>query len=132
MLPYPRRETELIPEEIPLVIPYEDEHLLLVDKPAGMVVHPGVGNYSGTLVNALAYHLNRQGIPAEEQNRAGLVHRIDKNTSGLLVIAKDEQTHARLAKQFFPASGRRCTSSPTDRTESTPSRTGRCCADTAT
>ena len=101
VLPYPRRETELIPEEIPLVIPYEDEHLLLVDKPAGMVVHPGVGNYSGTLVNALAYHLNRQGIPAEEQNRAGLVHRIDKNTSGLLVIAKDEQTHARLAKQFF-------------------------------
>ena len=60
-----------------------------------------MGNYSGTLVNALMHHLNKQGIPAEEQNRAGLVHRIDKNTSGLLVIAKDEQTHARLAKQFF-------------------------------
>lgn len=101
VLPYPRRETEIIPEEIPLVIPYEDEHLLIVDKPAGMVVHPGVGNYSGTLVNALAFYLNRQGISAEEQNRAGLVHRIDKNTSGLLVIAKDEVSHARLAKQFF-------------------------------
>ena len=101
VLPYPRRETELVAENIPLDIPYEDDHLLIVNKPAGMVVHPGVGNYTGTLVNALMYHLNAQGITAEEQNRAGLVHRIDKNTSGLLVIAKDEQTHARLAKQFF-------------------------------
>ena len=101
VMPYPRREVELRAENIPLDIPYEDKWLLLVDKPAGMVVHPGVGNYDGTLVNALMYHLNAQGIPAEEQNRAGLVHRIDKNTSGLLVIAKDEQTHARLAKQFF-------------------------------
>ena len=101
VMPYPRREIELLAEDIPLEIPYEDKWLLLVDKPAGLVVHPGVGNYSGTLVNALMFHLNKQGIPAEEQNRAGLVHRIDKNTSGLLVIAKDEQTHARLAKQFF-------------------------------
>ena len=101
VMPYPRREVELVAEDIPLDIPYEDRWLLLVDKPAGLVVHPGVGNYSGTLVNALMHHLNKQGIPAEEQNRAGLVHRIDKNTSGLLVIAKDEQTHARLAKQFF-------------------------------
>ena len=101
VMPYPRREVELVAEDIPLDIPYEDQWLLLVDKPAGLVVHPGVGNYSGTLVNALMHHLNKQGIPAEEQNRAGLVHRIDKNTSGLLVIAKDEQTHARLAKQFF-------------------------------
>ena len=76
-------------------------NILVNGKAAGLVVHPGVGNYSGTLVNALMHHLNKQGIPAEEQNRAGLVHRIDKNTSGLLVIAKDEQTHARLAKQFF-------------------------------
>ena len=82
-------------------IPYEDDDLLIVNKPAGMVVHPGVGNWSGTLVNALMYHLNEQGIPAEEQTRAGLVHRIDKNTSGLLVVAKNEQAHARLAKQFF-------------------------------
>ena len=95
VMPYPRREVELVAEDIPLDIPYEDQWLLLVDKPAGLVVHPGVGNYSGTLVNALMHHLNKQGIPAEEQNRAGLVHRIDKNTSGLLVIAKDEQTHAR-------------------------------------
>ena len=101
VLPYPRRETELVAENIPLDIPYEDDDLLIVNKPAGMVVHPGVGNWSGTLVNALMYHLNAQGIPAEEQTRAGLVHRIDKNTSGLLVVAKNEQAHARLAKQFF-------------------------------
>ena len=101
VLPYPRRETELVAENIPLEIPYEDDDLLIVNKPAGMVVHPGVGNWSGTLVNALMYHLNAQGIPAEEQTRAGLVHRIDKNTSGLLVVAKNEQAHARLAKQFF-------------------------------
>ena len=101
VMPYPRREVELVAEDIPLDIPYEDQWLLLVDKPAGLVVHPGVGNYSGTLVNALMHHLNKQGIPAEEQNRAGLVHRIDKNTSGLLVIAKNERAHARLAKQFF-------------------------------
>ena len=70
-------------------IPYEDDDLLIVNKPAGLVVHPGVGNYTGTLVNGLMHHLNAQGIPAGEQNRAGLVHRIDKNTSGLLVIAKN-------------------------------------------
>ncbi len=101
VMPYPKREIEIIAEDIPLTIPYEDADLLLVNKPAGLVVHPGVGNYRGTLVNALMFHLNRQGISAEEQNRAGLVHRIDKNTSGLLVVAKNELTHARLAKQFF-------------------------------
>ena len=101
VMPYPRRDTEIKPEDIPLEIPYEDDDLLIVNKPAGMVVHPGVGNWDGTLVNALMFHLNRQGIPAEEQNRAGLVHRIDKNTSGLLVVAKNEQAHARLARQFF-------------------------------
>ncbi len=101
VMPYPRREIELIAEDIPLVIPYEDESLLLVDKPAGLVVHPGVGNYSGTLVNALMYHLHMEGLAPDEQQRAGLVHRIDKNTSGLLVVAKNETAHARLAKQFF-------------------------------
>ena len=101
MMDRPRYENEIIPENIPLTIVYEDPYLMVVNKPAGLVVHPGHGNYHGTLVNALMHHLNKQGIPAEEQNRAGLVHRIDKNTSGLLVIAKDEQTHARLAKQFF-------------------------------
>ena len=69
VMPYPRREVELVAEDIPLDIPYEDQWLLLVDKPAGLVVHPGVGNYSGTLVNALMHHLNKQGIPAEEQEK---------------------------------------------------------------
>ena len=101
VLPYPRRDNEIHPEEIPLEIPYEDDDLLLVDKPAGMVVHPGVGNWSGTLVNALAWHLRGTAIADSGEMRAGLVHRIDKNTSGLLVIAKNEQAHARLAKQFF-------------------------------
>ncbi len=110
VMPYPRREIEIIPEE------YEDDDLLVVDKPAGLVVHPGHGNYSGTLVNALAWHLRGAGaghagdsdFAATEGTahglddmRAGLVHRIDKNTSGLLVVAKNEQTHAHLAKQFF-------------------------------
>ena len=101
VMPYPRRETELLPENIPLDIPYEDDDLLIVNKPAGMVVHPGVGNYTGTLVNALMYHLQGSDIVSDNEMRAGLVHRIDKNTSGLLVIAKNEQVHARLAKQFF-------------------------------
>lgn len=101
VMPYPRRETEIIPENIPLEIPYEDDDLLIVDKPAGMVVHPGHGNYSGTLVNALTWHLRELPLFQEGDMRAGLVHRIDKNTSGLLVVAKNERTHARLAKQFF-------------------------------
>ncbi len=101
VMPYPRREVEIIPEPIPLAIPYEDDDLLLVDKAAGMVVHPGHGNYQGTLVNALAWHLRIEPGIAGGDMRAGLVHRIDKNTSGLLVVAKNEQSHARLAKQFF-------------------------------
>ncbi len=101
VMSYPRREIELIPEDIPLTIPYEDESLLIVDKPAGLVVHPGVGNYHGTLVNALAFHLKNSGMSADDNERAGLVHRIDKNTSGLLVVAKNEVVHAHLAKQFF-------------------------------
>lgn len=108
VMPYPKREIEILPENIPLEIPYEDEDLMLVNKPAGLVVHPGVGNYSGTLVNALAYYLREEPIAGEEGSRAGLVHRIDKNTSGLLVIAKNEQTHARLAKQFFDHTIQRC------------------------
>ena len=101
VMPYPRRDVSLIPEDIPLEIPYEDDDLLLVNKPAGMVVHPGVGNHYGTLVNALLYHLQGPDAKAESEDRAGLVHRIDKDTSGLLVIAKTEEAHARLAKQFF-------------------------------
>jgi 23S rRNA pseudouridine1911/1915/1917 synthase len=100
-LPEPPRDTEVVPENIPLDIVYEDEHLLVVNKPAGMVVHPAYNNWSGTLVNALAYHF--QQLPAMEGNegRPGLVHRIDKDTSGLLVIAKSEQAMSGLAKQFF-------------------------------
>ncbi len=101
VMPYPRRVVEIIAENIPLRIPYEDDDLLIVDKEAGMVVHPGHGNYSGTLVNALTWHLRDEPLFQEGDMRAGLVHRIDKNTSGLLVVAKNEKSHARLARQFF-------------------------------
>lgn len=100
-LPEPPRDTEVVPEDIPLDIVYEDDHLLVVNKPAGMVVHPAFNNWSGTLVNALAYHF--QQLPTMEGNegRPGLVHRIDKDTSGLLVIAKSDRAMTGLAKQFF-------------------------------
>lgn len=101
VMPYPKRETEVLPENIPLEIPYEDDDLLIVDKPAGMVVHPGHGNWEHTLVNALMFHLSSLPLFCEGDLRAGLVHRIDKDTSGLLVVAKNERSHARLAKQFF-------------------------------
>ena len=96
----PNREFELIPEDIPLNILYEDDDLLIVNKEAGMVVHPGFGNYSGTLVNALAFHF--KNLPNMGGNdRPGLVHRIDKNTSGILVIAKTEESMSVLAQKFF-------------------------------
>lgn len=100
-MPEPPRDTDIIPENIPLNIIFEDEALLVVNKPAGMVVHPAYNNWSGTLVNALTYHF--QNLPSMENNegRPGLVHRIDKDTSGLLVIAKTEQAMNSLAKQFF-------------------------------
>lgn len=102
MMPFERKEVEITAENIPLDIVYEDKDLLVVNKPAGLVVHPGHGNFSGTLVNALAYHLNDEPMFGEGCDlRAGLVHRIDKNTSGLLVIAKNVEVHAHLAKQFF-------------------------------
>ena len=101
VMPYPVREIEIIPENIPLDIRYEDDDLIIVNKAAGMVVHPGHGNYSGTLVNALTYHLKDLPLFQNGDMRAGLVHRIDKNTSGILVIAKNERAHARLAKQFY-------------------------------
>ncbi len=99
VLPYPPTEYELIPENIPLDILYEDEDLLVVNKPAGMVVHPAKGNYYGTLVNGLLYHF--QQLSQSETVRPGLVHRIDKDTSGILVIAKNDYAHAHLANQFF-------------------------------
>lgn len=100
-LPEPPRNSEVIPENIPLDIIYEDAYLLVVNKPAGMVVHPAHRNWSGTLVNALTYHF--QQLPNMEGNegRPGLVHRIDKDTSGLLVIAKTEEAMRGLARQFF-------------------------------
>jgi len=90
---------DIVPENIPLDIVFEDEFLLVVNKPAGMVVHPAFGNYSGTLVNALLYHYG-QLSSLNDSTRPGIVHRIDKNTSGLLVVAKNNFTHAQLAKQF--------------------------------
>lgn len=107
VMPYPPREVEIIPEDIPLDIMYEDDDIIIVNKEAGMVVHPGHGNYSGTLVNALTFHLKDLPLFQNGDMRAGLVHRIDKNTSGILVIAKNERAHARLAKQFFDHSIKR-------------------------
>jgi 23S rRNA pseudouridine1911/1915/1917 synthase len=106
VLPEPVREIELIPQDIPIDIVYEDEDLIIVNKKAGMVVHPAYGNYKDTLMNALFYHF--ENLPhakgSEHRNRPGLVHRIDKNTSGLLVIAKTEKAMAQLAKEFFERS----------------------------
>ena len=96
---HPPYEYQILPEDIPLKIVYEDDALLVVDKSPGMVVHPGHGNYSGTLVNALANHFGN--LPLNADNRPGLVHRIDKDTSGLLVIAKTERAMTHLARQFF-------------------------------
>ncbi len=98
MLSHPPFENHIIPENIPLDIVYEDDALLVINKPVGLVVHPGHGNYTGTLVNALAYHFDN--LPMNSSERPGLVHRIDKNTSGLLVIAKTESAMTYLAKQF--------------------------------
>lgn len=98
LLAHPPFENRIDPEDIPLDIVYEDDSLLLINKPPGLVVHPGHGNYTGTLVNALAFHF--QNLPLNSSERPGLVHRIDKNTSGLLVIAKTEIAMTHLAKQF--------------------------------
>jgi len=101
VLPHPPREIELIPQDIPINIVYEDDNVLLVNKEPGMVVHPGFGNYNGTLVNAVAYHLRDNPLFASGELRPGLVHRIDKDTSGILVLAKDELSLNKLALQFF-------------------------------
>lgn len=98
LLSHPPFENRVDPENIPLDIVYEDASLLLINKPAGLVVHPGHGNYTGTLVNALAYHF--ENLPMNSSERPGLVHRIDKDTTGLLVIAKTEAAMSHLAKQF--------------------------------
>ena len=100
-LPQPPRDTDVVPENIPLNIVYEDGELLVVNKPAGMVVHPAYNNWTGTLVNALVYHFQNLPEMSDNEGRPGLVHRIDKDTSGLLVIAKTEPALNSLAKQFF-------------------------------
>ena len=96
---HPPYEMLLTPEDLPIDIVYEDDALLVVNKAAGMVVHPGHGNYSGTLINALAFHFDN--LPNNSSDRPGLVHRIDKDTTGLLVVAKTEEAMAHLSKQFF-------------------------------
>ncbi|MCK4854972.1 MAG: RluA family pseudouridine synthase, partial [Bacteroidales bacterium] len=90
VLPHPPRETEILGEDIPLDIVFEDEHILVINKTAGLVVHPGVGNYTGTLINALYYYFRDLPLFQSGDMRPGLVHRLDKNTSGILLIAKTE------------------------------------------
>lgn len=101
MLDRPRHDTTIEPEDIPLDVVYEDDHVMVINKPAGLVVHPGVGNFHGTLVNAIAWHL--RNLPSYDPNdpEVGLVHRIDKDTSGLLVIAKTAEAKTNLGVQFF-------------------------------
>ncbi|MDF2433536.1 MAG: rRNA synthase [Mucilaginibacter sp.] len=101
VLPHPPRDTEVYPENIPLDIIYEDDDVLVVNKPAGLVVHPGYNNYTGTLVNGLVYHFQQLPTLPGNDGRPGLVHRIDKDTSGLLLISKNERAMTWLAKQFF-------------------------------
>ena len=101
MLSYPPKDFEIIPQDIPVNIIYQDEDIVIVNKEAGMVVHPAKGNYSGTLVNALAHHLAGAPLFQKDDIRPGLVHRIDKDTTGLLVVAKTELAKIHLAKQFF-------------------------------
>ena len=101
MLHQPKHDTTIYPEDIPLEIVYEDDVLMVINKPAGMVVHPGAGNFNGTLINAIAWHM--KDVPEFDPNspEVGLVHRIDKDTSGLLVIAKTPEAKTHLGKQFF-------------------------------
>ena len=105
MFSHPPYENLLVGEKMSLDIVYEDKHLLVVNKPSGLVVHPGHGNYSGTLLNGLIDHF--ENLPQNKDGRPGLVHRIDKDTSGLLVVAKDEKSMTNLAKQFFLKTSKR-------------------------
>jgi 23S rRNA pseudouridine1911/1915/1917 synthase len=101
VMAFPPREIEIIPENIPVNIVYEDDDLIVINKEPGMVVHPGHGNYTGTLVNALTYHLKDLPLFKSGELRPGLVHRIDKDTSGILVVAKNEIAMQKLARQFY-------------------------------
>ena len=107
MMDRPRYDNDIIPEDIPLDIVYEDNDLMVVNKPAGLVVHPGCGNYTGTLVNAIAWHLRDNPDYDPNDPGVGLVHRIDKDTSGLLVVAKTPDAKTKLGVQFFNKTTRR-------------------------
>jgi 23S rRNA pseudouridine1911/1915/1917 synthase len=107
LMDYPRRELKIIAEDIPLNIVYEDDQLMVINKPPGLVVHPGHGNYTGTLVNALAWYFRDLPLFNREDPRPGLVHRIDKDTSGLMVVAKTEVAKIKLALQFFEKTSER-------------------------
>ena len=107
VMDFPKRELKIIPENIPLNIVYEDEQLIVINKPPGLVVHPGHGNYTGTLVNALAWYFKDLPLFNKEDPRPGLVHRIDKDTSGLMVVAKTELAKNKLAIQFFEKTSER-------------------------
>lgn len=101
VLDHPKRDWEIVPEDIPLDVVYEDDALMVINKPAGMVVHPGCGNFEGTMVNAIAWHLKDDQTFDPNDPTVGLVHRIDKDTSGLLVVAKTAEAKTHLCKQFF-------------------------------
>ena len=101
VLPHPPRDNEVYPEDLPINIIYEDDDVIMINKAAGMVVHPGFNNYSGTLVNALVYHFQQLPQLPGNEGRPGLVHRIDKDTSGLLLVSKNEKAITYLAKQFY-------------------------------
>lgn len=107
VMDFPRRELQIIPENILLDIVYEDDQLIVINKPAGLVVHPGHGNYTGTLVNALAWYYKDLPLFKSSDPRPGLVHRIDKNTSGLMVVAKTELAKTKLSQQFYDKTTRR-------------------------
>lgn len=108
VMPFPVRNLELIPEDIPLDIIFEDDDLIVVNKQADMVVHPGYGHYTGTLVNGLIYHFENLPIKkGDKSDRPGLVHRLDKHTTGLLVVAKTDDALTHLAKQFFDRTTKR-------------------------
>ena len=125
VLDHPKRDWEIIPEDLPLDVIYEDDVLLVLNKPAGLVVHPGCGNYSGTLVNALAWHLRDDKDFDPNDPTVGLVHRIDKDTSGLLVVAKTAEAKTHLAKQFFYHTCRREYNALTTPSSGDPSATTR-------
>lgn len=106
-MPHPIREVKLIPEDIPLDVVYEDSSLIIVNKPSNMVVHPGYGNYTGTLMNALVFHFDNLPKRDDYETRPGLVHRIDKHTTGILVVAKTESALSKLGEQFFDRTSER-------------------------